>query len=45
MVRELPMAEDASMRDALELLIETNLGVVMIQSRSGSLLGVISDGT
>lgn len=45
MVRELPiLGEDASMRDALELLIETNLGVVMIQSRSGRLLGVISDG-
>lgn len=45
MVRELPiLGEDANMRDALELLIETNLGVVMIQSRSGSLLGVISDG-
>ena len=45
MVRELPiLGEDASMRDALELLIETNLGVVMIQCRSGRLLGVISDG-
>ena len=45
MVRELPtLGEDSNMRDALELLIETNLGVVMIQNQAGKLMGVISDG-
>ena len=45
MVRELPiLGEEANMRNALELLIETNLGVVMIQNQSGKLTGVISDG-
>ncbi len=45
MVKELPiLSEDANMRNALELLIETNLGVVMIQDKSGKLTGVLSDG-
>ena len=45
MVRELPLLnEDADMRDALELLIETNLGVVMIHNKIGKLIGVLSDG-
>ena len=45
MVKEVPiLSEDANMRNALELLIETNLGVVMIQDKSGKLTGVLSDG-
>lgn len=45
MVTDLPLVTDSAlMGDALEALIEKNLGVVMVQNSSDQLVGIISDG-